>query len=368
MSAAFVMVFVGTCAFGVTALVWQATGVVGFALGVLLATLPAVVGVTAILWIDRYEPEPPRLMWFLFLWGAAVAALAAAIVNTATNEIIAAATGEEALTTTAVVTAPFVEEGIKGLGILIVALARRSEFDGPLDGIVYAGLVGIGFAFTENVLYFGEAFLQGTEQGGVSGGIAAAGVTFFLRGVLGPFAHPLFTMATGIGIGIAVTTSRAWLRIVAPVVGYLVAVSLHSFWNLSATAGLGGFLASYAVIVLPLLGISVATVLVLRSRESARLRAVLPEYAAAGWIAPYDVAMIASLEGRRRARQWAGRVLGPQGYSAMSDYQAAATELGFLRDRARRITVPDFAEREEALLLEVARARAALLPALRQAG
>jgi RsiW-degrading membrane proteinase PrsW (M82 family) len=28
-----------------------------------------------------------------------------------------------------------------------------AELDGVLDGIVYAGMVGIGFAFTENILY-----------------------------------------------------------------------------------------------------------------------------------------------------------------------------------------------------------------------
>ena len=63
---------------------------------------------------------------------------------------------------------------------------RRREFDGVIDGIVYAELVAAGFAFTENILYFGRAFVPGglaSEQGGVL-------IVFVLRGLLSPFAHP----------------------------------------------------------------------------------------------------------------------------------------------------------------------------------
>src|SRR5205809_319359 len=79
-------------------------------------------------------------------------------------------------------------------------LFRRREFDGVVDGIVLAGLSGLGFAFTENVLYFGRAFLAGQEQS-LTTGFFAVGFTFVLRGVLSPFAHPLFTAMTGIGLG-----------------------------------------------------------------------------------------------------------------------------------------------------------------------
>ena len=57
-----------------------------------------------------------------------------------------------------------------------VFLFRRKEFDGIVDGIVLAGFIGVGFAFTENILYFGRAFLAGSEQLGVTGGLFAAGI------------------------------------------------------------------------------------------------------------------------------------------------------------------------------------------------
>ena len=80
--------------------------------------------------------------------------------------------------------------------MLLILLWRRQEFDGVVDGIVYAGLAGLGFAFTENVLYLGRAL----QEDGAAGLV----VTFVLRCLFGPFAHPLFTMAIGIGLGIAV--------------------------------------------------------------------------------------------------------------------------------------------------------------------
>ena len=124
------------------------------------------------------------------------------------------------MTVGAIVVAPIVEETCKGAAVLLVFLYRRREFDGVVDGIVYAGMAGIGFAFTENVLYLGRALADS--------GVDGLAATFVLRCIFGPFAHPLFTMATGVGFGIAVTTRRRAVRYLAPIVGWLVAVLLHA--------------------------------------------------------------------------------------------------------------------------------------------
>src|SRR5665811_423001 len=57
------------------------------------------------------------------------------------------------------IVAPITEEGAKGLFVLLLLWARRHELDGILDGIVYAGMVGVGFAFTENILYLTGAYM-----------------------------------------------------------------------------------------------------------------------------------------------------------------------------------------------------------------
>ena len=72
---------------------------------------------------------------------------------------------------------------------------------------------------------------------------------------MGPFAHPLFTSATGIGVGIAVTTRQPAVRVLAPILGYLAAVIMHAIWNGSTFWGGNGFLFAYAAIMLPLLAI-----------------------------------------------------------------------------------------------------------------
>jgi hypothetical protein len=96
----------------------------------------------------------------------------------------------------------------------------RREFDGVVDGIIYATFAAIGFAATENVIYY----LRGGLQGQMS-------EIFVLRGILTPWLHPLFTSMTGIGLGIAREHGATWAKIVFPILGYTVGVFLHAWWN-----------------------------------------------------------------------------------------------------------------------------------------
>ncbi len=356
-----VLVFLALALLGLVmlAVVVGNTGVVGFLVGITLATVPAVAVVWAFLWVDRWEPEPGGLLVSLFAWGAIVAALVSAAINTAAMQQVAIAQGRQAaMAATAVLVAPVVEEVTKALGILIVVLVRRREFDGVVDGVVCAGITAVGFAFSENILYFGRAYLQG-EASAPGSGVLAAGAVFVMRGVLSPFAHPMFTVATGIGIGLAAASTRPLVRFLAPPAGLVVAIALHASWNLGGVSGTRGFFSQYVAVMVPLFLLAVALVAWLRTREGRLIAAYLPVYAAAGWIPPYDVAMVSTMAGRRRARAWAARALGERGERAMRRYQATATELAFLRDRASRAHVPDFAAREHTLLLELAQHRSA---------
>ena len=112
------------------------------------------------------------------------------------------------------IVAPVTEEASKGLFLLLLLWWRRAELDGVLDGIVYAGMVGIGFAFIENILYLAAAY-NGTDGTG-PGGTSALTSTFVMRCLFSPFAHPLFTTFTGIGVGIAVGSRSHLVRVVAP--------------------------------------------------------------------------------------------------------------------------------------------------------
>ena len=244
-----VLTGIAGCGFLLSALVvaayLEATfGVQTVFLALAVAVVPLGIVIPTFLWLDRFESEPTRYLVVAFLWGALVAAVVAAVFNTGAIAVLEATTDPtSALATTAVVVAPFVEEAAKGALVLLVWRLRRREFDGITDGMVYAGICATGFAFTENIHYLATAYADG-------GGAALTG-TFVLRCLLSPFAHPMFTILTGIGIGVA-ATSRTWPpRVVAPVAGYLLAVLAHALWNLAAVSGGQGLVVVYLLVEVP---------------------------------------------------------------------------------------------------------------------
>jgi len=349
----FAVVLFVACALLTLMVIGSETGVTGLVTGFVVALVPVLVVVPALLWLDRFEAEPTSLLLFTFAWGAVVATFVALVVNTYSTVLLRDAGGD--ISTTAVLVAPWVEETAKGSVVLLVLLLRRREFDGVVDGIVYAGLAGVGFAFTENVLYLGRALQEG--------GTAGLAVTFVLRAVFGPFAHPLFTMATGIGLGVAATTRRRWLRVVAPLVGWLCAVGLHALWNLSAVAGLRGFITLYVVVQVPIFVAAVTFALWARRREGRLIGRHLQVYERSGWFTPAEVVMLGSMPQRRAARSWAGSVAGSSGRRAMRAFQGSASELAFLRDRMARGTAADDArDVERELLRELAADRYGFVP------
>ena len=190
-------------------------------LAVFLAALPVGPLVACYMWLDRYEPEPRSLLALGLAWGAFVAT-AAALLLQGLGGFAGTLTSEQQLR----FVAPATEEFTKGAFLLLLLWWRRHELDGVLDGIVYAGMVGIGFAFTENILYLAAAY-NGTE-GIAPGGAEALTGTFLVRCIASPFAHPLFTAFTGIGGGIAVSTRNPVTRFAAPLAGYAAAVVAHS--------------------------------------------------------------------------------------------------------------------------------------------
>lgn len=299
-----------------------------------LAALPVGPVLAAYLWLDRYEPEPRSNLAFGLLWGAFVATVVAVVIQGFGGLLVGWSD-----TFALAVAAPFSEEATKGLFLLLLLWWRRAEVDGILDGIVYAGMVGIGFAFTENILYLVDAY-QGGPEGLGPGGIAGVTTTFVLRCVVSPFAHPLFTAFLGVGIGIAVSTRSPGLRFVAPVVGYLLAVLAHGLWNGSTVLGFGSFAVVYGVIMLPALLAMGALAFWARSAEARLLRAALQDAAHRQLIPATDIGWVVDLRARRDARRHARLLGGPAAERAMRDYQQAAIELGYLHHRLLRGTAP----------------------------
>ena len=322
-------------------------------LAALFAALPLLVVVPTFLWLDRYEAEPTRMLILAFAWGAVCAPAGALFLNTGIAIAMRLAGAEDPDLETAVFGAPFVEEGLKGLGVLLIVLLRRREFDGVVDGIVYAGLVGAGFAFSENIIYLGREFVEYGQQGLTE--------LFILRCIMGPFAHPLFTAFTGIGLGLAVAVMRsAWSRVLVALGGFLLAALLHGIWNLSAATG--HLIGAYVLFQVPLFLCFVALVIGLRYREGRLIRTYLSQYADAGWLSHQEVAMLSSLPARRQARIWANQQGGSAAVASMRAFQDAASDLALLRARMVRGSAErDAAARERTLLESIVAHRRAFV-------
>ena len=283
-----------------------------FLIALPLALLPVPFLIALVLLLDRLEPEPRANLVFAFAWGAGIAALLAAVINTAglvfiTQPDLGKSTGQYVSSTFG---APIVEETLKGSVLMWLLWRRRQELDGPTDGIIYAAMVGLGFAMMENIGYYMGALVRP-----VIGGVQLLGVTFVFRGILAPFAHPAFTALTGIGAAYVATHRRSGWALAA---GLIAAIVLHGLWNGLTVFGAGGIVLAYgmlACVVVVLLAVVVAD----RRRIVRLIWQFLPGYAETGLVTEADLRMLTSLRERRQARRWAREAGGRRGGRAQAD-------------------------------------------------
>lgn len=195
-----------------------------FAISLVLAVLPVPIYATLIVVLDRHQREPRWLLFGAFFWGAVVAVLLAIEANTRIDRLFVAVLGRQwANLLTPSLVAPFVEETSKGIALFLIYRFMRFDLNDVVDGIVYGALVGLGFAMSENVLYFSRAYH--------SGGLENASANFYFRAILGGFGHSLYTACTGAGLGLAEETDNQAVRWLAPLAGYFSAMFLHFLWN-----------------------------------------------------------------------------------------------------------------------------------------
>jgi RsiW-degrading membrane proteinase PrsW (M82 family) len=288
--------------------------------GVVVAFAPAPLYLAVWLWLDRNDPEPAWVLGACVVWGGGAATFVSGIVNVLFEHATHAMTDDARLAAllSASVSAPIIEEATKGLGILLVFLFLRREFDGVIDGIVFAGVVALGFAAVENVLYYGRAASKG--------GVGDVAVVFVLRGVLGPFGHAVYTSMTGIGLGLARQSHHRLVRYAAPVLGYCGAVLLHSLWNFIAGVGGGiGFLVTYVLFWAPLFLVFFVVVAAMGVQESKLIRRMLELEVARGLITSDRVDIVSSWT---RRIGWLFDALGDGALlRARRDFLYAATRL-----------------------------------------
>jgi protease PrsW len=303
--------------------------------------------------LDLYEREPIPLLIAAFVWGAVAATTLAAIGNAGWGIVVARLAGPEfASRWTAALTAPFVEEILKGVGVVLIVLIARDEVDDPMDGFVYGALCGLGFTIVEDVFYFIAVF--GGDVGGVLRG-------FFVRVIAsGLYSHVLYTGLVGMAVAI-VTTSRDdrplrdRLRLAGLLAG--AAVFAHFLWNSPILEffpsqpwdGADWFLIPVATAVkgLPLLLFVLLAIRLAHARERRWLHVTLASEFDEDAVTPEELATLERPRLRLHARRELARRAGKRAAGLLRRLQREQVNLAMIRSRVASVDDPALLRQRE---------------------
>ncbi len=274
--------------------------VLGFLLIVVLSFVPALLYATVLWWLDRYEKEPLALLTVAFLWGAVPSVILALIMEIVLDAPLMAIQSSSQLTYDllgASVVAPLTEEGVKAFALILLLLVFAREIDSPLDGLIYGGIVGFGFAAVENVFYLMGAY----TEGGVGGVLSLA---FVRAGVFG-LNHAMYTGFTGVGVALSLELKPKGLKLLSIAGGFGLAVGSHALHNALATlAGYQGAGTLLAAVIVDWIGVLVLLVVALGTffLERRRIVAYAEALVRGSIITADEVNVLKSTFQRRKAR------------------------------------------------------------------
>lgn len=319
----------------------------GWALSWLLLAFYAVPVFLVVYLLDLYEREPLSLVLGALAWGAIAATQLSGYANTFWGEVVLQVGGADfASRWTAALTAPFVEETLKYVGVVLIYLIARSEIDDLIDGFVFGAMVGLGFAVVEDVFYFIAVF--GGEPANVLAG-------FYLRVIgSGLYTHVLWTAVSGVGLAYFVSrrgevplARRFWVA-----AGLLaVAVFGHFLWNSPLLrlfpdqpwTGADWILLLFGLAVkgVPMLLFVVAVVKLAHRRESRALQAALATEVGREGIHADELAVLSHPGRRRSARRDMRRRAGAGAAGLLKRLQQGQINLAVIRTRVHEDDHPD---------------------------
>jgi RsiW-degrading membrane proteinase PrsW (M82 family) len=297
----------------------------GLSLCFLFGLMPAAIYGWFVNWLDRHEKEPWWLLALSFGWGAIPAiilALFAQIMLDIPTTWVFSGEGLAYEVVGGSVWAPLTEELAKGLGLVLILLIAHREIDNVLDGIVYGAMAGLGFAFTENLFYFGGALIEG--------GWGNWAFVVLLRTIPFGLNHAFFSGVTGAGLALAYLSRNLLVRVCSLVGGFVTAVIFHGLHNLGATlAGANGLTLCLSLIVdwggILMLGVVIG--LIWRQEKSWIVRQLSGEVTA-------EVYETLTSWGRWQGSRWEALLRGDlAAWRHLGRLRKAATELAFSKQR-----------------------------------
>jgi RsiW-degrading membrane proteinase PrsW (M82 family) len=297
-----------------------------------LFALYAIPFVTFIVSLDHFEREPPVLLATAFAWGAVVVTATAVPGNLAADSLIAKLVSPRfAAMWGPALAGPTVEETLKLLGVVVIALLAVSQINSVVDGMVYGAMVGLGYQVMENVSYAAVA----VQTAGAGDRIDPVFSTFIVRGVLaGPWSHTVFTALAGAGIGYAVVrvdrSRAARASVVALCLGG--AWLCHFGWNSPLLADGFGFGTPGQIVALlvkgaPVLALALVLAHLARRREADYYATLLSALADPRIVTPAELRAISSLGGQAALRRTAYARAGAAGDRAARRLQECQARL-----------------------------------------
>jgi len=283
--------------------------------------IPMIGFLALVWWLDRYDREPVPMVAAVFIWGAVFAAGGSYLANSATQALLDElfGGGQTADWLTIMFVAPIIEEPLKAAVLLLLAISP--VLGNTTDGFVYGAAAGLGFAMSENILYFNRA-------AHVSPDLWVT--TILVRTATSGLMHAMATSIVGAALGWAKTRTTE-IRVVAFMMGLFTAVTIHAVWNgiivLSQASGTVFFWLDVLIFMIEFVMIFVVFMLCLHG-EHLMIRRELMIEAKGGVLPPQHVAIISSV--KRRSRQgWC-----PPGVD-QKQYIETATKLAFRRMQCR---------------------------------
>lgn len=289
------------------------------------SVVPMIMYLVIIWWMDRYEREPFWLVTLNFFWGATGAIIfgiiGSIIMGLGVSEFIYQFANEsDAITLQslagAVVVAPVVEESTKGIFLLMMAFSR--QFDGPVDGAVYGGAVGLGFGMTENFLYF-MSFPQ--DYAGLI-------VLIIIRTLFSAVLHCCCQAVFGAAIGFAKFKGLFAKLTIIPL-GLAIAIFMHFMWNLTVSFN-STALIGFAFMIMSVIIIFVVFQFAVHNEGKVILRELTEEVNATGHI-PADHLRHLPFTSKRHKKGWL------PGHVNQKDYVRSAIRLAMRKSQLKKL-------------------------------
>lgn len=291
--------------------IWEIIGIVGTVLGLIISALITSLVVWTFFWLGRWMPARMSSLHSAFVWGASVAAFCSIWSQEGLQVLIDMYAGEDVSRWfRPLIITPITEEAFKAVFLLWMLLKNKFEIRGLLSGVVYAGLIGAGFASTEQTLYFGKIMVSFIESSpNETEALTTLVMSFLLRGALVPYMHPLFVIITGLGISVAAGIKSYIKRWIVVLLALLTATILHGAWDWAGLASDDHFLIIkiYAFGMFPLFLVLFTFALRLRQKQGKALVSGLARLAQEEYIKQEDILNFSNLIERRRSIDEAAR-------------------------------------------------------------